>query len=288
MTAPTSDEQHVPPPHPTSTLPDVEHVIAVGAGKGGVGKSTIALLAAVGLLRKGARVGLLDADVYGPSLPNLTGTLDCQLKVNEDGRIEPADAGGVKLVSMGHLIGPEQAVIWRGPMAQKYVAEMLERTAWGKLDYLFIDLPPGTGDIPLTLAQTIPLTGALVVCTPQTVALADAVRALRMYQKLGVTPLGIVENMSYYICPHCGQRDEIFSHGGARAAAKELEVPFLGEIPLNVALRAHGDAGRPLACYTDVEPSIVAALENFVDHLSEAVREQARRSMPLPQLKVTD
>lgn len=288
MAESASNKQHDSPPHPTTTIPGVEHVIAVGAGKGGVGKSTIALLAAVGLLRKGARVGLLDADVYGPSLPSLTGTQDRQLKVNDDGRIVPADAEGIKLVSMGHLIGVDQAVIWRGPMAQKYVAEMLERTVWGELDYLFVDLPPGTGDIPLTLAQTIPLTGALVVCTPQPVALMDAVRALHMYQKLGVTPLGIVENMSYYICPHCGQRDEIFSHGGAQTAAKELEVPFLGEIPLNVALRAHGDAGRPLACYTDVEPHIVATLEDFVDRVAEAVRKQAQSSMPLPQVKMTD
>ncbi len=271
----------------TNTLPGVKHVVAVGAGKGGVGKSTIALLAAVGLLRRGAKTGLLDADVYGPSLPKLTGTEDAQLDVDEQGRIRPVEAGGLKLVSIGHLISPEQAVVWRGPMAQKYVKEFLDRTDWGELDYLFVDLPPGTGDIPLTLAQSIPLTGAIVVCTPQDVALLDAVRALRMYQKLGVTPLGIVENMSYYICPHCGHRDEIFSHGGAHEAASELGVPFLGAIPLNVAIRAYGDEGRPLATFTDVEPPLLDALEHFVTRVAAEVEAEARRRTPLPQIKIS-
>ncbi|MBP7747421.1 MAG: Mrp/NBP35 family ATP-binding protein [Phycisphaerae bacterium] len=268
-------------------LPGVKHVIAVGAGKGGVGKSTIALLAAVGLLRRGFRAGLLDADVYGPSLPKLTGTDGQELGLTEQGQVKPAEVDGLKLVSMGHLIGPEQAVIWRGPMAQKYLKEFLDRTDWGGLDYLFVDLPPGTGDIPLTLAQSIPLTGAVVVCTPQDLALLDAVRALRMYQKLGVEPLGIVENMSYYICPHCGQRDEIFAHGGAQKAAAELNVPFLGAIPLNIALRVHGDAGRPFANFTDVEPHIAEALNQFVERLQAVVAEQAQKRTPLPQIRIT-
>ncbi len=272
-----------PSPHP---LFGVRHVIAVGAGKGGVGKSTLALLAAVGLLRRGRKAALLDADVYGPSLPKLTGTEDRELELDPNGRVLPAEVDGLKVVSIGYLIRPDQAVIWRGPMAQKYVKEFLDRTEWGELDYLFVDLPPGTGDIPLTLAQSIPLTGAVVVCTPQDVALLDAVRALRMYQKLGVQPLGIVENMSYYVCPHCGHRDEIFSHGGAQRAAAELEVPFLGAIPLHVALRIHGDAGRPFANYTEVEPHIVAALEDFLTRLESAVAEQSRKRTPLPQLKI--
>jgi ATP-binding protein involved in chromosome partitioning len=181
----------------------------------------------------------------------------------------------------------DQAVIWRGPMAQKYVKEMLEVTDWGELDYLFVDLPPGTGDIPLTLAQTIPLSGAIVVCTPQDVAIMDAVRALKMYQRLGVEPIGIVENMSYYVCPHCGHRDEIFSHGGAKRAAEELSVPFLGSIPLNIAIRAHGDAGRPLGYFTDVEPAVIAALNDFITLLAAQLQERARQSTPLPQLKIT-
>jgi ATP-binding protein involved in chromosome partitioning len=273
-----------PPPTP---LVGVEHVVAIGAGKGGVGKSTVAVLAAVGLLRRGLRTGLLDADVYGPSLPKLTGTEGQQLDLDENGRVRPAEADGLKLVSMGYLVPPDQAVIWRGPMAQKYVKEFLDRTDWGGLDYLFVDLPPGTGDIPLTLAQSIPLTGAVVICTPQDVALQDAIRALRMYEKLGVEPLGIVENMSYYVCPHCGHRDEIFSHGGAAKAAKELGVPFLGALPLNGAIRAHGDAGRPGACFVDAEPYMVEALNGFVERLRGVIADQARKRMPLPQLKKT-
>jgi ATP-binding protein involved in chromosome partitioning len=274
-------------PAPAGDLPGVQRVIAVGAGKGGVGKSTIALLAAMGLLRRGYRVGLLDSDVYGPSLPKLTGTEDRQPEIDAQGRLRPVEVEGLKLVSMGHLLTRDQAVIWRGPMAQKYVKEMLDRADWGELDYLFVDLPPGTGDIPLTLAQTIPLTGAIVVCTPQDVALLDAVRALRMYQKLGVPPLGIVENMSYYVCPHCGHRDEIFSHGGAQRAATDLGVPFLGAIPLNIAIRAHGDAGRPSAPFTDAEPALIAALSDFVTRLEAELKTRAQQSTPLPQLRIT-
>jgi ATP-binding protein involved in chromosome partitioning len=229
---------------------------------------------------------LLDADVYGPSLPKLTGTEGRRLDLDEAGRVRPIDADGVKVVSMGHLVSPEQAVIWRGPMAQKYVKEFLDRTDWGEIDYLFVDLPPGTGDIPLTLAQTIPLTGAVVVCTPQEVALLDAVRALRMYQKLGVEPLGIVENMSYYVCPHCGHRDEIFSHGGAQKAAGDLGVPFLGAIPLNAAVRVSGDAGRPQANFTEADPPVIAALEDFVVRLESAVSAQAAKRTPLPQVRI--
>ncbi len=268
-------------------LPGVKQVIAVGAGKGGVGKSTIALLAAVGLQRKGFRTALLDGDVYGPSLPKLTGTEHLQPELTPQGRLVPPEIDGLKVVSMGHLLQPDQAVIWRGPMAQKYVKEMLEVTDWGEIDYLFVDLPPGTGDIPLTLAQSIPLTGAVVVCTPQDIALADALRALHMYEKLGVQPLGIVENMSYYVCPHCGHRDEIFSHGGARNAAAELKVPFLGARPLNAAIRAHGDAGRATAYFTDAEPAVIAALDDFGTRLGSALQERARQSTPLPQLKIT-
>lgn len=273
---------------PSQSIPGVRHVIAIGAGKGGVGKSTIAMLAGVGLARKGCRIGLLDADVYGPSLPMMTGTAGEQLGIDEHGRVLPIETEGLKLVSMGHLISKDQAVIWRGPMAQKYVKEFLERTCWGELDYLIVDLPPGTGDVPLTLAQSIPLTGAVIVCTPQPVALLDAVRALRMYEKLGVPPLGIVENMSYYQCPHCGHRDEIFSHGGAERAATELNVPFLGAIPLNIAIRAHGDAGRPAANFDEVEPQIAAALEDFTARLQSAIDARVAEAGPPPQLRVSD
>ncbi|MBK9120959.1 MAG: Mrp/NBP35 family ATP-binding protein [Phycisphaerales bacterium] len=281
----TPTPEHNPPPSPPP-LPQVKHVIAIGAGKGGVGKSTVALIAAAGLQRKGFKTALLDADVYGPSLAKLTGTEGRELELDSAGRIQPADADGLKVVSIGHLISPNQAVIWRGPMAQKYVKEFIDRTNWGDIDYLIVDLPPGTGDIPLTLAQSIPLTGAVLVCTPQDVALLDAVRAHHMYERLGVPALGLVENMSYYLCPHCGHRDEIFSHGGARRAAEELQMPFLGEIPLNIAIRSHGDEGRPAAYFTDVEPQVVASLEHFVDQLAQVVQERSRKRTPLPVLKM--
>jgi ATP-binding protein involved in chromosome partitioning len=281
-------EFSVAPAATPGILPGVKHVIAVGAGKGGVGKSTVAVLLAVGLKRRGLKVGLLDADVYGPSLPTLTGTVGAEPEIDAHGRVIPPEFEGIKLISMGFLVPPDQAVIWRGPMAQKYVKEFLERGDWGDLDYLIVDLPPGTGDIPLTLAQTIPLTGAVVVCTPQDVALLDAVKALRMYEKLGVQPLGFVENMSYYVCPHCGQREHIFGQDGVVRAAAQLGVPLLGGIPLNASIRVYGDAGRPLANFTEAQADVVQALEHMVTRLVEEVETRARQRKPLPVLRVHD
>jgi ATP-binding protein involved in chromosome partitioning len=278
----------VRPGQRTDLLPGVKHVIAVGAGKGGVGKSTVAALAAAGLARMGRSVGILDGDVYGPSIPRLTGTDGERARADEDGRICPAEKDGLRIMSMGYFVPPNEAVIWRGPLAQKYVAELLERGDWGELDCLIVDLPPGTGDIPLTLAQTVPLTGAVVVCTPQDLALTDALKALRMYQKLGVEPLGIVENMSYYVCPQCGHRDEIFSHGGARKAAEALGVPFLGGIPLNVAIREYGDAGRLLANFTEAPRHVAEALEEVVRRLAEQIDRRARERGPSPKLSISD
>lgn len=275
-------------PGPAAALPGVRHVIAVGAGKGGVGKSTIAALLAAGLSRRGMAVGLLDADVYGPSIPKLTGTEGLEPTADENGRIVPPQRDGLRIMSMGYLVSPDQAIVWRGPMAQKYVKEFIDRGDWGRLDYLIVDLPPGTGDIPLTLAQSIPLTGAVVVCTPQDVALLDAVKALRMYQKLNVEILGIVENMSYYVCPHCGQRAEIFSHGGARKAAGDLGVPFLGDVPLNIAIRANGDAGRLADNFTGGDSQVRAAIERVVDRLAAEVERRASAAAPLPSLRIHD
>ncbi len=274
-----------PIPAPAA-MPGVRHVIAVGAGKGGVGKSTITLIAAVGLRRRGFKTAILDGDAYGPSMPILTGTESVQPEVDDRGYLTAPEVDGVKVVSLGHLMARDQAVIWRGPMAQKYVKEMLERTYWGELDYLFVDLPPGTGDIPLTLAQSVPLSGAVVVCTPQDVALADAIRALRMYQRLGVAPLGILENMSYFLCPKCGHREEIFSHGGAREAAAELKVPFLGSIPINVKIRQHGDEGRPGAYFTDNEPNVIAAIDDFITRLNAEIERRNSANAGLPQIKI--
>lgn len=276
-----------PPPRATNHLPGVKHVVAVGAGKGGVGKSTIAALLAVGLHRMKLRVGLLDADVYGPSLPKIMGMEGMQPRGDDQGRILPPRIEDIPVMSIGFLVDPNEAVVWRGPMAQRYVKEFLDRGLWGELDYLIVDLPPGTGDIPLTLAQSVPLSGAVVVCTPQDVALLDAVKALKMYQKLNVDILGVVENMSYYLCPHCGHRDEIFSSGGAAKAAEELSVPFLGAIPLNVAIRVNGDGGAPLSNFTKTEPYVVAALEGFVKSFHAQVEERSRKRTPLPQLRIS-
>ena len=287
-----SVEFALPAPAGGEGIPGVRHVIAIGAGKGGVGKSTVAVLTAFGLARAGMKVGILDADVYGPSVPKLTGTENAHPQPADDGRIIPPEAAlgagatGVKIMSMGYLVRPDQPIVWRGPMAQKYVKEFLDRGAWGMLDYLIVDLPPGTGDIPLTLAQSIPLTGAVVVCTPQDVALLDAVKALLMYQKLGVEVFGIVENMSYYVCPHCGQRDEIFSHGGAEQAARRLDVPFLGGIPLNIDIRIHGDAGEPLASFTKTPPYVVSAIEDVVRRIVKQVEQTAKSREPLPTLNI--
>lgn len=271
---------------PTHTLPGVKHVIAVGAGKGGVGKSTVAVLLACGLQRLGFKVGLLDADVYGPSLPKLTGTEGLMPEQDSEGRIVPPQRNGIPIMSMGYLIPPNQAIVWRGPMAQKYVSEFLNRAAWGELDYLIVDLPPGTGDIPLTLSQTIPLTGAVVVCTPQDLALLDATKAVRMYQKLNVEILGMVENMSYYLCPQCGHRAEIFSHGGCEDAARGLGTPFLGSLPLHLSIRVNSDAGEPFENFSKADPLIIDALGGVTARLVEEVERHVRERLPLPQIRM--
>lgn len=271
----------------TNTLPGVKHVIAVGAGKGGVGKSTVAAMLAVGMMRRGLKAGLLDADVYGPSLPKITGTEDAQPHGDEQGRIIPPEKDGLRVMSMGYFVPADQAIVWRGPMAQKYIKEFLDRGAWGELDYLIVDLPPGTGDIPLTLAQSIPLTGAVIVCTPQDVALLDAVKALRMYQKLGVEPLGFVENMSFFACPHCGERTDIFGHGGVAKAAEQFKVPLLGSIPININIRQHGDAGTPFQMFDALPEAARAAVEQIVEQVVSTVDQKDRQRKPLPQLRVT-
>ncbi len=229
-----------------AVLPGVKNTIAVASGKGGVGKSTVAVNLAAALARDGARVGLVDADVYGPSIPLMMGVArDDRPKVHK-GRLQPLERWGVKLMSIGFLVDPMQAVIWRGPMASGAVKQFMSDVDWGELDYLVFDLPPGTGDIQLTLVQTIPLTGAVIVTTPQDISLADARKGFVMFEKVHVPILGIIENMSYYICSHCGHREEIFDTGGGRRAADELQVPFLGEIPIFTNIRIAGDTGRPV------------------------------------------
>ncbi|HEX5323289.1 MAG TPA: iron-sulfur cluster carrier protein ApbC [Capsulimonadaceae bacterium] len=228
------------------TLPGVKNVIAIASGKGGVGKSTVSANVACALAQMGATVGLLDADIYGPSIPLIMGVEDAEPKV-DDARQQllPIERYGVKMISMGFLQRSTAAVIWRGPMVSKAVQQFLRDVYWGEIDYLVVDLPPGTGDAQLTLSQAIPLTGAAIVMTPQDVAAAVAVKAISMFRRLDVPILGIVENMSYFICPSCSSRHDIFAHGGGKQAAEALEAPFLGEVPLHAQIRIEADEGTP-------------------------------------------
>ena len=225
-------------------LPGVKNIVAVASGKGGVGKSTVCVSLAVSLARAGAKVGLLDTDIYGPSIPIMMGIKEQpELK---DQKLIPISKYGVRLMSLGFLISEDTPMIWRGPMVMKAVEQLITDVEWGELDYLFIDLPPGTGDVQLTLAQKVPLTGAVIVTTPQDVALLDVVRGISMFKKLNVPILGIIENMSFFKCPHCGGRTDIFSHGGGEGASRKYDVPFLGEVPLDIRIRTGGDSGRPV------------------------------------------
>jgi ATP-binding protein involved in chromosome partitioning len=226
-------------------VPGVKHIIAVASGKGGVGKSTTTANLAVGLSRLGLKVGVLDADIYGPSVPKIFGVTGKPRLIS--GRtLAPMEAYGLKIMSIGFLIDETQAMIWRGPMVISAITQMLREVAWGELDVLVVDMPPGTGDAQLTMAQQTPLAGAVIVSTPQDLALLDARRGVAMFKKVDVPILGIVENMSTFICPSCGQRSDIFGHGGARREAEKLGVPFLGEVPLAISIRELSDSGRPI------------------------------------------
>jgi ATP-binding protein involved in chromosome partitioning len=246
--APGHGQGHGPAPQaaPAKKLvPGVKTIVAVASGKGGVGKSTTAANLALGLAANGLRVGILDADIYGPSMPRMLGIAG---KPNSrDGRIlEPMQNYGVKCMSMGFLVAEDTPMIWRGPMVMSALNQMLRDVNWGELDILVVDLPPGTGDAQLTMAQQVPLSGAVIVSTPQDIALLDARKGLNMFRKVDVPVLGIVENMSYFSCPNCGHRSEIFSHGGARREAEKLGVEFLSEVPLDIAIRETSDAGTPI------------------------------------------
>jgi ATP-binding protein involved in chromosome partitioning len=242
---------HRPPQSPASPMskqaeiPGIAAVIAVASGKGGVGKSTTALNLALGLRDLGLRVGLLDADIYGPSVPRLTGIRE-KPQLNDDKKMIPIARFGLAIMSIGFLVEEDTAMIWRGPMVMSAITQMLRDVVWGTLDVLVVDMPPGTGDAQLTLAQNVPLKGAIIISTPQDLSLIDARRGLAMFKKVNVPVLGIVENMSYFQCPHCGTRSDIFGHGGARHEAERLAVPFLGEIPLHMSIRATSDSGTPV------------------------------------------
>jgi ATP-binding protein involved in chromosome partitioning len=248
----------------------VKNTIAVASGKGGVGKSTVAVNVATALARAGASVGLLDADVYGPSIPLMMGVHDKPMMRNQ--RIVPLEAHGVKLMSIGFILDPEKALIWRGPLVAQLITQFLNDVDWGELDYLVIDLPPGTGDVQLTLVQKIPISGAVIVTTPQEVALADAVKGLKMFQEVKTPVVGIIENMSGFICPHCGEKTPIFGEGGGKRTAAEHGVPFLGEVPIEPLVREGGDTGKPIvASHPESETA------KAFDHLAEAVAMQLAR-----------
>ena len=240
--------------------PGVKNIILVGAGKGGVGKSTVSINLAVALSRLGAKVGLLDADIYGPSLPILTGVT--QKPTSSDGqKIDPLEAHGLKVMSIGFLIDPDEALVWRGPMVTGALMQLIKDVRWGELDYLVLDLPPGTGDVPLTLAQNVRAAGVVLVSTPQDVALADVIRAKLMFDKVNIPVLGIVENMSAFVCPHCRTATAIFDKGGARAAATKMGIKFLGEVPIDLAIREGGDKGVPVVAGHPDSPQAGAFLD---------------------------
>ena len=239
-------------------VPGVKNVIAVGAGKGGVGKTTVAVNLALALARCGSRVGILDGDIYGPNVPIMLGI---QTQLTTDGqRIVPAEKYGVQVVSVGFLTNDDSPIIWRGPMLHGAIQQFFREVAWADLDYLIIDMPPGTGDVALSLSQTVPVVGAIVVTTPQQVSLADSRRAVRMYQKLNIPTLGIVENMSYYACPNCHHEADIFGHGGGEALATDMGVPFLGRLPVYQPIREGSDAGVPLVVAEPASPVAKAFL----------------------------
>lgn len=250
-------------------IPNVKQVIAISSGKGGVGKTTVAVNLAVALHLSGATVGLMDADVYGPNIPMMMGVP--KPPEQQDGKIKPAESHGVKLMSMGFFVPEETAVVWRGPMIHTAIQQFLRDVLWGELEYLLIDLPPGTGDAQLTLTQLVPICGAVTVTTPQEVALHDVRKGMMMFQKVNVPLLGIIENMSFFVCGHCGERTEIFSHGGGERAAAKLGIPFLGRIPIDPAIRAGGDAGVPIVVADPASPQAKAFREvaaKLVDEIS--------------------
>ena len=265
-------------PRPVPGIPGVEAVIAVASGKGGVGKSTTAVNLALGLRDLGLKVGVLDADIYGPSVPRLLAIKGRPETIG--GRtLRPMEAYGMKVMSIGFLVDEETPMIWRGPMVMSAITQMLREVEWGKLDVMVVDMPPGTGDAQLTLAQQVPLAGAVIVSTPQDLALIDARRGIAMFRRVDVPVLGLVENMSYFLCPHCGKRTEIFSHGGARAEALRLDVPFLGEVPLEPMIRETSDAGLPIVATKPDSPQ-AAIYREIAARVRDGIAQKSARAAP--------
>jgi ATP-binding protein involved in chromosome partitioning len=241
-------------------VPGIRNILAVGAGKGGVGKSTTAVNLAVALRQKGARVGLMDTDVYGPNIPQMLG-ITGQPEVTEERKMIPPEAHGIKVISMGMLVPPDQPVIWRGPMLHGAVQQFMRDVAWGELDYLVVDLPPGTGDVSLSMAQSVPVAGAVVVTTPQGVSVSDVRKAVAMFRQLNIPVLGVIENMSSFECPHCHEKTEIFGRGGGQKMATDLMIPFLGAVPIDTRVREGGDEGQPIVVAAPDAPAARAFTE---------------------------
>jgi ATP-binding protein involved in chromosome partitioning len=271
---------HAHPAQGKALVPGVRAIIAVASGKGGVGKSTTAVNLALGLRRLGLKIGVLDADIYGPSMPRMLGISGRPTTV--DGRtLKPMENYGVKCMSMGFLVPEDTPMIWRGPMVMSAIQQMLRDVEWGELDVLVVDMPPGTGDAQLTMAQQVPLTGAVIVSTPQDIALLDARKGLNMFRKVDVPVLGIVENMSYFLCPHCGERSDIFSHGGARREAEKLGTEFLGEVPLDIVIRETSDGGQPIVISRTDNPHAAVYLkiaERVWQKIQDSLGEGAKRA----------
>ena len=274
-------------PEEGDPLPGVKNIIAVASGKGGVGKSTIAVNLAAGLSQLGARVGLFDADVYGPNVPRMLGA-DESPRATEDEEIIPVEKHGLKLMSMDFLVGKDDPVIFRGPMVDNVLTQLWNDVRWGSLDYMVVDLPPGTGDTQLTMLQRVPVSGAVIVTTPQKVALDDARKGLRMFGRHETPVLGIVENMSSFVCPDCGEAHDIFGSGGGREFAEETDMPFLGEVPLDPSVREGGDGGRPIVLDEDSETGeslrdIAARVANMQGIVHRRKQSESRQSDSVPE-----
>ena len=269
----------------TAPIPGVRHIIAVASGKGGVGKSTVACNLAVGLAKLGLMVGVLDADLFGPSMPKLFG-IRAKPDLAPDGKkLLPLEAYGVRVMSIGFLVAEGDPVIWRGPMVMSALTQLLREVDWGELDVLVVDMPPGTGDTQLTMAQNVPLSGAVIVSTPQDLALIDARRGIAMFKRVEVPLIGVVENMSYFICPHCGGRTDVFSHAGAQREAERLGVPFLGEVPLDIAIRANSDDGRPVVASLSDSAHAGAFLE-IARRVAQTLEAGAPGAKPAPRIRI--
>jgi len=272
----------VPPPPTPDEMPALGKVLAISSGKGGVGKSTVSANLAAALAQQGHKVGLMDADIYGPNIPRMFGLADGDKPEVRGGKIQPLEAHGVKLMSLGFIVERDAPAIWRGPIIMKIIQQFLRDVAWGELDYFIVDLPPGTGDAQLSLTQAIRLHGAVIVTTPQEMAVGDSLRGAKMFERVGVPVIGIVENMSYYICPHCGDRSEVFLAGGGGRLAAEVGVPLLGQIPLQAGMPGLADKGEPIVVAQPESPAGVALAE-----LAKTVAARAAGLAPAPPLPIT-